>query len=100
MKFKKGQKVIATEDHPEGYFKKGDVFIVLNNFKTCCTNTVQIFKSNNIHKNMFCTCCKKSIPTNVYFFNEKRFASLEETSVFTYKDAWELIERKRLTINK
>lgn len=93
--FKVGQKIVAIKDHAEGYFKKGDIFTVLETEKTCCVNSVRIFTSKNISGGMSCYCGKVH-KTNMYFFDEKRFVRFTEMSEMSYNEAIEMVSNNNL----
>lgn len=93
-----GQKIVAVENHPQGYFSKDEVFNVLGIKKDCCDIVVKIFDTINTHKVMRCSCGNE-VPDNYYYFKQSRFAPIQEISEITYNEVMEWIEQgKKISI--
>lgn len=75
-----GQKVVAIKDHTQGYFNKGDEFVVKGIEKTCCVWVIIIGVRTGW--NISICVCRKSInnPNDMGRFNVASFAPLQQQS--------------------
>jgi hypothetical protein len=83
-KFYVGQKVVALKTHPDGWFKKGEIFEIFNIIpKVCfCKNCVDLdFGMKTNEKTIFCDVCR-SIHNNSYkgmaIQDSRDFAPIQE----------------------
>lgn len=93
-----GQKVVAIEDHTQGFFNKGDEFTVYSIEKNCCGYKITIGIPKR-KKYSFCSFCNKEklIIGNQSPFNARKFTPITSTfQAITYK---EVIKQEQLSIN-
>ena len=81
MKWYIGQRIVATKDHSQGYFKRGDEFQI-NGLRMapcgCYRVQIDIGLSYDRAGNVICVKCGKgSIYTGALFYHECCFAPLE-----------------------
>jgi len=95
-----GQKVIAITDAPQNNeFKKGDEFTILDIIQTSCRCKniivrVEVSRDYTVfNKNTTCSNCKQNILYSEYtYFNQTRFAPLQDISNMSYEDAITYVE--------
>jgi hypothetical protein len=77
-----GQKVIATKDHSNKRYLKGQIFTVHDIMKKSCGCSGYVIRIGNIVGNGFgtdCITCGKSISdSGALWFNSKSFAPIQE----------------------
>lgn len=100
--FYEGQKVIAIENHPQGYFNKGDEFIIHSIFKSICKCKCWTVTIGMISKDgLSCECifCNGIYfgPSKQLVFRASRFApKQEEFQAITYT---KILEKEPLSVN-
>lgn len=95
-KFYIGQQVVAIRNHSQGYFKKGQIFEVLDIMKGCCHYAIRI-NDEYLEENYIaeCAACKSQMFRKGYiFYTQDSFAPVQEISDFTFEDAIALVTKK------
>jgi hypothetical protein len=91
-KFYVGQEVVAISDHSQGYFKKGDEFIIKSISNTeCCGICVLGIGIDTGYNSMNCTCGCLTNCANM--FSSKRFNPKQHLSNTTYNEVMEWIKK-------
>lgn len=94
-----GQEVVAIKDNPQGLFKKGDEFEILNIFPAPCKcklYVVQIFEYSDANIRAVCTNCLTDFQSDVIFFDQKDFAPLQSMGNMTIEEAILLVTQKEM----
>lgn len=97
-KFYIGQRVVAIRNHRDMYYKKGDIYVILNIKKTCCASVIKI-KDNSKMDSEYVEChCGSIFCLGGIYVDEKNFAPVQEQQIsnFTFEEAIELVTVKQL----
>lgn len=96
-KFYVGQRVVAIENHPQGAFKRGDVFTVESVSRSACSCghfRVTIGISTTALEQQCFKCGLEYLAIGKMYFNESRFAPIHEDFK---KVTFERVVEKELT---
>jgi hypothetical protein len=98
--FHVGQDVVALKTNPQGFFKKGDEFKILDIFPSPCKCKVYVVKileyTVNSDIRAICTKCRSDFKPNVVFFEQHDFAPLQEIGDMTFEEAIGLVTEKEM----
>ncbi len=88
-KFSIGQKIVALCDHHNGYFTKGQEFVVLDLTPVCVTWGVKITEGNEPTY----VVCGHGLPWKLkgMFFDQSFFAPVQEVGEMTFEEALTLV---------
>lgn len=78
MPFYPGQRVVCIRDHSQGIIKKGEVYTVLEIFKSCCFWSIDIGVVNSFGTNVGCPLCNHEFPSLNHLFAHVLFAAVED----------------------
>lgn len=90
-----GQRVVAVRNHPQGYFKIGDEFTVLEIAEYCCGVCIRIDDNMDMHVGT-CITHGEEPPRNGRFFDQVCFAPIQDLGAMTFEDAIKFVEPKKL----
>mgnify|MGYP000914605632 CR=1 FL=1 len=81
--FEVGKEVVAIRDHSQGRFKTGDVFTLRGIKQGCCSQSglhldIGLFTGNG---SSVCCHCETIDLSNIFWFNSKSFAPLDDISI-------------------
>jgi hypothetical protein len=77
-----GQEIIAIKNHSQGFFKKGDEFIVTGIIKTCCSFSVSVGITATTDEGQCMRCGAIYKLNSESLFNSHCFAPKIETDNF------------------
>lgn len=88
-RFSIGQKIVAVLDHHNGYFKRGQEFVVLDLAPVCTTWGVKIKEGSEPKV----VVCEHGLPWRFKgeFFNQTFFAPVQEVGDMTFEEALLLV---------
>lgn len=94
--FKVGQQVIALKDHRQGFFKKDDVFTIID-IRVCCTHSPPVLNVGLKNRTKFpssCEICDSYVDNENYlYFDPCHFAPIEsQYKQITYYKVLEEVE--------
>lgn len=93
-----GQDVVALKTNPQGFFKKGEEFKILDIFTPPCKCKGYVVQINNFlgSFNVICKDCHSIFTSNIVFFDQKDFAPIQEIGDMTFEEAIELVTEKQM----
>lgn len=92
--FEIGKQVICIEDHPEGTFKQGDIFILNGIRKGCKCHPLLLDIGMSDGIGTKCTLCGKEFGEEIQWFKSVRFAPyMAPKSKYTPEQLFKEIEK-------